>query len=136
MNILCIGDIVGRPGRNAVKDLLAGIAAEFEIDFVIANAENAAGGCDHRIANEIFDMGCHFITLGDHVWDKLGSRNIWRKQIIWCVRLIFRKARPGGDGLWLKHPQAKIGVISLWDGFLCGIMSIVRFALCKPPLKR
>ena len=44
MNILCIGDVVGRPGRHAVGKLLAGLKKEFNIDLVIANVENAAGG--------------------------------------------------------------------------------------------
>ena len=44
MNILCIGDIVGRPGREVLVQVLPGLKAEYAVDFVIANGENAAGG--------------------------------------------------------------------------------------------
>lgn len=72
MNILCIGDIVGKPGRAAVAGLLPGLKKEFLLDFVVANAENAAGGSGltARIAKELFDAGCDVLTLGDHVWDQ------------------------------------------------------------------
>src|SRR3989338_510842 len=72
MNILCIGDIVGKPGRMAVEGLLAGLKEEFQIDFVVANAENAAGGSGltSRIAKQLLRAGCDVLTLGDHVWDQ------------------------------------------------------------------
>lgn len=72
MKILCIGDIVGQPGRDAVKDLLPGLKKEFELDVVVANAENAAAGfgVTPRLANQLFDSGCNVLTLGDHTWDK------------------------------------------------------------------
>jgi len=72
MNILCIGDIVGSPGREVVEKLLPTLKEEYKIDLVVANAENAAGGLGltSRLAKEIFKMGCDVLTLGDHVWDK------------------------------------------------------------------
>jgi metallophosphoesterase (TIGR00282 family) len=72
MNILCIGDIVGRPGREAVAYALPKIKDEHGVDFVIANSENASGGSGliPKNADEIFKMGVDVITMGDHVWDK------------------------------------------------------------------
>jgi len=72
MNILCIGDIVGRPGREAVTYAVAKIRKEQAIDLVIANAENASGGSGliPKNADEIFKAGVDVITMGDHVWDK------------------------------------------------------------------
>ena len=72
MNILCIGDIVGRPGREAVKHAVARIKKEQAIDFVIANAENASGGSGliPKNADEILSFGVDVMTMGDHVWDK------------------------------------------------------------------
>ncbi|MBF0571832.1 MAG: TIGR00282 family metallophosphoesterase [Candidatus Omnitrophica bacterium] len=72
MNILCIGDIVGRPGREAVEYALPKIKKEHRIDFVIANAENASGGAGliPKNANEILAFGVDVITMGDHAWDK------------------------------------------------------------------
>ena len=72
MNILCIGDIVGRGGRNTVQGLLPSLKEEFKLDFIIANGENSAGGSGitSRIANHLFELGCDVLTTGDHVWDK------------------------------------------------------------------
>ena len=72
MNILCIGDIVGKPGRHALNALLPELIKEHKIDFCVVNAENAAGGSGitSRIAKYIFRCGCDVITLGDHVWDQ------------------------------------------------------------------
>ncbi|MDE2009562.1 MAG: TIGR00282 family metallophosphoesterase [Candidatus Omnitrophica bacterium] len=72
MNILCIGDIVGRPGREAVAALLPKMKKEHAIDLVVANAENASGGAGliPKNADEILGMGVDVMTMGDHVWDK------------------------------------------------------------------
>ncbi|MGF1531705.1 MAG: YmdB family metallophosphoesterase [Puniceicoccaceae bacterium] len=74
MKILFLGDIVGKPGRHAVRDLLPGAIADHGIDLVIANAENAAGGSGltAEIAQELIDYGIDGLTLGDHVWDQKG----------------------------------------------------------------
>ena len=71
MNILVIADIVGRPGRRAIKGLLPGIQKEHNIDFVIANAENAAGGrgLTRQVLNELLNSGIDVLTMGNHVWD-------------------------------------------------------------------
>ncbi len=72
MRILFIGDIVGAPGRNAVKNLLPQLRAQHRLDFVIANGENAAGGSGitPKTAAEIFTAGVDVITSGDHLWDQ------------------------------------------------------------------
>ncbi|MCA9401534.1 MAG: TIGR00282 family metallophosphoesterase, partial [Candidatus Omnitrophica bacterium] len=72
LNILCIGDIVGRPGRNAFNQSIGDIVLKNKIDAVIVNAENAAGGAGltSRIAKQFFRSGADVLTLGDHVWDQ------------------------------------------------------------------
>ncbi len=72
MKILFIGDIVGKNGRQTLKSLLHNIVDRYKIDAVIANGENAAGGfgITENTAKELFDMGIHIITTGNHVWDK------------------------------------------------------------------
>lgn len=72
MRILCIGDVVGRPGREAVEALLPKLKEEYKIDFTIVNGENSAGGAgiSPRMANHLLQYGCDVITLGDHTWDK------------------------------------------------------------------
>ena len=71
MKILFIGDIVGEPGRKAVKTLLPKLREQHGLDFVIANGENSAGGSGitPRVADEIFSAGVDVITSGDHLWD-------------------------------------------------------------------
>ncbi len=72
VNILCIGDIVGRPGRRIIADKLKPLVKELDIDCVIANAENAAGGSGltPQIYNKLLRYGVNLITLGDHTYRK------------------------------------------------------------------
>ena len=72
LNILCIGDIVGRPGRRIIADKLKPLVKERGIDCVIANAENAAGGSGltPQIYNKLLRYGVNLITLGDHTYRK------------------------------------------------------------------
>ena len=72
MKLLFIGDIVGSPGRNAVKQLLPKLREQHALDFVIANGENSAGGngITPKIAEELFSYGVDVITTGDHLWDQ------------------------------------------------------------------
>lgn len=74
MKLLFIGDIVGRPGRDIVAVLVPKMRAERGIDFVIANAENAAAGAGitGAICTSLLGAGVDAITLGDHVWDQKG----------------------------------------------------------------
>ena len=72
VRILFIGDIVGRPGRELVKHGLPSIVEHHAIDFVIANAENAAAGfgITREIGDQILDWGVDVMTSGNHIWDK------------------------------------------------------------------
>ncbi len=72
MRILFIGDIVGEPGRKAVKNLLPKLRDRQRLDFIIANGENSAGGSGitPKTAEEIFSAGVDVITSGDHLWDQ------------------------------------------------------------------
>ena len=72
LNILCIGDIVGRPGRRVINDKLKKLVGQMDIDCVIANAENAAGGSGltPQIYKKLLRAGVNLITLGDHTYRK------------------------------------------------------------------
>jgi 2',3'-cyclic-nucleotide 2'-phosphodiesterase len=72
VKLLFIGDIVGQPGRRAVKELLPRLREQQALDFVIANGENSAGGSGitPKTAEEIFSAGVDVITAGDHLWDQ------------------------------------------------------------------
>jgi metallophosphoesterase (TIGR00282 family) len=70
MIILAIGDVVGKPGRQAIHDLVPDLRKEYGIDLVIANGENAAGGFGLTVATaqELQDDGVDVITSGNHIW--------------------------------------------------------------------
>jgi metallophosphoesterase (TIGR00282 family) len=72
MRIAFFGDVVGRSGREGVADHLPGLRRRLGLDFVIVNAENAAGGfgVTEAAARELFDAGADCLTLGNHSWDQ------------------------------------------------------------------
>ena len=67
-----IGDVIGKPGRVALKKLLPDLRQELDLDMVIANGENSAGGfgITPETAQEMLSAGVHLVTTGNHVWDK------------------------------------------------------------------
>ena len=72
VKLLFIGDVVGEPGRRAVKQIVPRLRKQFEIDVVIANGENSAGGSGITVATaaDLFLAGVDIITSGDHLWDQ------------------------------------------------------------------
>jgi metallophosphoesterase (TIGR00282 family) len=72
MKILAVGDVVGKPGREALKTTLSGIRKQYQIDLVIANGENAAGGLGltQTVAEDMFNSGVDIITSGNHIWKR------------------------------------------------------------------
>ena len=72
MRFLFLGDVVGRPGREAVTSRLPKLIEKWKLDFVAVNGENAAGGfgITEAIYNELVDAGADAITLGNHSWDQ------------------------------------------------------------------
>jgi metallophosphoesterase (TIGR00282 family) len=72
MKCMMIGDIFARPGRRAMRECLSALVDEHQVDFVVANAENAAAGfgLTEKIADELFDYGVDVLTGGNHSWDK------------------------------------------------------------------
>ena len=101
MRILFVGDVVGRPGRNAVGALLPAIRAEHKVDLAIVNGENAAGGAGltGEIARELRDAGADVVTNGNHVWDQ---RQFMKDidALEFCIRPI--NLAPGNPGRgWL-----------------------------------
>ena len=75
MRVLFLGDVVGRPGRRAVAAVLPRLRREAEVDFVVANGENASNGkgINPRAAEELRDAGVDVLTSGNHIWQ---SRDI------------------------------------------------------------
>ena len=72
VNILFVGDVFGSAGRHIVREHLPQLMETHEVDLLVINGENAAGGfgITPSIAEELFDLGAHVITTGNHIWDK------------------------------------------------------------------
>jgi metallophosphoesterase (TIGR00282 family) len=72
VNILFVGDVFGSAGRHIVREHLPHVVHNHSVDLLIINGENAAGGfgLTPSLAEELFDLGAHVITTGNHIWDK------------------------------------------------------------------
>jgi metallophosphoesterase (TIGR00282 family) len=72
VNILFVGDVFGSAGRHIVREHLPHVLESNAVDLLVINGENAAGGfgITPSIAEELFDLGAHVITTGNHIWDK------------------------------------------------------------------
>jgi metallophosphoesterase (TIGR00282 family) len=116
ITILCIGDIVGRPGRRIIADNLRAIVKQHQIDCVVANAENAAGGSGltPQIYEKLQRYGVNLITLGDHAFRKRDIVGILETQGNIASPANFSERAAGkGYGLYLTHKSITVGVISL-----------------------
>lgn len=115
LNILFIGDIMGKAGREMLRASLPGLVAEYQVDLTVANAENAAGraGITPSVADELMAAGVDVITLGDHAWDQ--------KDILPAIDGYDRLLRPanypeapGRGSLVVRTRQGeRVGVINL-----------------------
>ncbi len=82
LKILLIGDIVGKPGRRIVREQLPRLRKEWELDLVIANAENSASGSGitHRIFRDLRGAGVDLMTMGDHAWKRKDNLEVYEKE--------------------------------------------------------
>lgn len=115
MRVFFIGDIVGRPGRQAVAALLPSLREQRGIDLVIANGENAAAGAGitQALANELHACGIDLITLGDHCWDQRGfDREIDQIPFL-CRPWNLPEVCPGKNYLQTEVNGRKVTVITL-----------------------
>lgn len=115
LKLLFIGDVVGRPGREIIVQRLPRLRTELGLDFVIANAENAAAGAGitGAIARSLLESGVDAITLGDHVWDQRG----WEHEITEIDR-VCRPANlpakcPGWDHLIIQARGFRVAVFTV-----------------------
>lgn len=115
MKLLFIGDIVGKPGREAVAALVPRLRAEHGLDFVIANAENAAAGSGltGSLAQAILDAGVDALTLGDHVWDQKGWENEIANFPAVCRPANLPASNPGRTHLVLERNGARLLVFTV-----------------------
>ena len=116
MKLLFIGDIVGSPGRDAIRALLPQLKQQHAIDFVVANAENAAGGTGitPRIANDLFQSGCDVLTAGDHVWKRREILDIITDNARILRPLNMPSTAPGnGSGVYTLASGVAVAVVVL-----------------------
>jgi 2',3'-cyclic-nucleotide 2'-phosphodiesterase len=116
MKILFIGDIVGSPGREAIKKLVAPLKQDLKIDFVIANAENASGGSGitSKVATELFASGVDVLTSGDHIWKKSEIFELINQEPRILRPLNFPSGAPGrGASVFKAKNGVKVGVINI-----------------------
>ena len=116
LKILCIGDIVGRPGRRIVAEKLKGLVREHAIDCVIANAENAAGGSGltPQIYDKLLRYGVNLVTLGDHTYRKRDIIKTLETAENICRPANFSEQAAGrGFAIYKTSKGPTVGVIAL-----------------------
>lgn len=116
IKILAIGDITGKPGRDAVKILLPRIQKEENIDFSIGNAENAAGGSGvtKEVCEELLGYGLDVLTSGDHIWKKKEVMDIINIEPRLLRPLNFPEGAPGkGSYVYKLKDDISVCVINL-----------------------
>lgn len=116
MNLLFIGDIFGSPGRSFLKAALPELIQNNEVDFTIANGENAAGGAGltKAAAQELFSMGVNVITSGNHIWNQ--------KEIYPLLDTEDRILRPANYPPGI--PGIGAGVYTAADGTAVGVINV------------
>lgn len=115
VNILFVGDIVGKPGLNLVQTWLPGLIQKYKADFVIANGENVSDGkgCTDKEGKLLFDLGVNVITGGNHTWDKHQSQEYLRVENRSLRPLNYPKGTYGSGSYTGETKKGKIGVINL-----------------------
>ena len=124
MKILVIGDIVGRPGRVIIERSLIALREQRQIDLVIANCENAAGGAGipPSIADDLFPAGVDVLTSGNHVWKK--------KEAFELLKLDHRVIRPANypDGA----PGSGSTIVETLSGQKDGVLTVMGRVFMEP----
>ena len=116
VKLLFIGDVIGKPGRDALSRELHRIVDRHRVDLVIANGENAAGGfgLTAETAQELFKCGVHMITSGNHIWDKKDALEYIKREERIVRPANYPEGTPGRGTTIVKTPGGvKIGVLNL-----------------------
>jgi metallophosphoesterase (TIGR00282 family) len=116
VKLLFIGDIVGQPGRRAVRGLVPKLRRQHGVDVVIANGENSAGGSGITVATaeEIFTAGVDIITSGDHLWDQKEVMELLASEPRFVRPLNYPAGVPGQGSTVFRAPGLPpLGIINL-----------------------
>ncbi len=136
-NILFLGDIVGRPGRNFVIERLADLRVELDVDLVVVNAENAAGGAGitEKIATDLHTAGVDAITLGDHVWDQKNFENEIEQLECVCRPANLPEQNPGRSHLIIEKDGFRLGIFTVLGRNYLALKSSCPFAMADAKIK-
>ena len=116
MNLLFIGDIVARPGRDLVRRLVRPLVERHAVDMVLANGENAAGGAGitREITTELLKAGIDVLTSGNHIWDKREVLEFINEEPRLVRPANFPAGTPGqGSYVWRSDAGLAVGVINV-----------------------
>jgi len=115
IDVLFIGDIVGKPGRQAIEDFLPELKKEYNIDLVIANIENAAGGfgCTRSVYHELLSLGIDFFTSGNHIYDQKEFVEIMDDFDRLIRPLNYPPGNPGKGYSVIKKNSCSLAVVNL-----------------------
>ncbi len=115
LNVLFVGDIIGKPGLNIVQTWLPGLIQKYKADFVIANGENAADGkgCTEKEGSVLFNLGVNVITGGNHTWDKHQSQDYLRAEPRALRPLNYPKGAYGNGYIVSETKKGKVAVMNL-----------------------
>ncbi len=115
LNILFIGDIVGKPGMDLVQTWLPSIIQKYKADLVIANGENSSDGkgCTEKEGTILFNLGIHVITGGNHTWDKHQSQEYLKKDARVIRPLNYPKGTYGSGYYIAETKKGKVAVVNM-----------------------
>lgn len=115
INILFIGDIIGKPGLDLVQTWLPGLIQKYKPDLVIANGENVSDGkgCTSKEGQILFDLGVHVITGGNHTWDKHQSQDFLKAEPRAIRPLNYPKGSYGNGYNVAETKKGKVAVLNL-----------------------
>lgn len=111
-----MGDIVGRSGREGVMEHLPGIRERLDLDFVVANGENAAGGfgLTEDIANSLMQHGVDVLTGGNHTWDQRSLIEVIDDQPRIMRPINFPEGTAGqGAGIFMARGGQRVGIVNV-----------------------
>ena len=115
LNLLFIGDIVGKPGMDLVQIWLPSLIQKYKADIVIANGENSSDGkgCTEKEGKILLDLGVQVITGGNHTWDKYQSQDYLKKEPRALRPLNYPKGAYGNGYFVAENPKGKVAVINM-----------------------
>jgi metallophosphoesterase (TIGR00282 family) len=116
VKLLFIADVVGQPGRRAVTELVPRLRTRFELDLVVANGENAAGGSGitNKTAEELFTAGIDILTSGDHLWDQKEVLELLEHEPRFLRPLNYPAGTPGQGSTLVSRPgRVPVGILNL-----------------------